>query len=54
MIDVQTFKMTSNIPLTIHPHTTIVMSTIIVHVIDSGMYPSRNSTCVILTNFSHF
>ena len=52
-INVQTFQMTSTNPMPLYPPPHFSTSTIVVHVNALGMYPSRNATCVILTNVSH-
>ena len=54
MIDVQTFHMTSTIPMSLYPPLPFDMITIVVYVISNGVYPSRNTTCIILTKLSHF
>ena len=52
-IDAHTFQMTSTTPMHMYPPPPFSMSTIVVHGISYGMYPSRNATCFILTNLSH-
>ena len=51
-MDMNTLHMTLTSSMPLYPPPPIGMSTIIVHVIASVMYPSRNDTCVISTNFS--
>ena len=53
-MDMNTLHMTLTSSMPLYPPPPIGMSTIIVRVIASVMYPSRNNTCVISTNFFHF
>ena len=53
-IDAHTFQMTSTNPMTIYLLPPLGISTIVVHVNASGVYPSWNATFIILTSLSHF
>ena len=51
-IDVQTFQMVSIIPIPMYSLPPFGISNIVVHINDSRMYPSQNSTCITLTTLS--
>ena len=53
MIDAQTFLMVSTSPILLYYPLPFGISTTVVHIKASGIYPSRNATCMTLTTFSH-
>ena len=52
-IDLQTFQMVSTNPIPMYYPLLFGIKTMAVQIKASGLYPSRNATCMTLTTFSH-